>query len=233
MLHHFHVRIMLLFIVNWCFFSSVYASGVQVNKTRIVFNEGEVKSSVIVSHVANASDEVLSSKSFVIETSVYDTLLQDDLSEKLYSIPNVFTLKDSQSTIVNIIPIGNDIKSEVELLYYLGVSVYSLEEDGGVSRSFYKILFRQASLKNKPANNDSLLVFNKQKNVLHIRNPTPYFVAIGNFYVDGEAINEPITLPPLSEMKLPIDQSENIQIIKWNAIDDYGGVTPFYHFYFH
>lgn len=214
------------------FAASVCASGIQVNKTRIVFNEGDVKSTVVISHIEN-EDDTISSKSFVIETAVYDSLNQDNLSQQFYSAPNVFTLSGEQSTVVSIIPIDDiSLLSGNELLYYFGVNVYSLENEGEMIRSLYKVLYRNSKIKYKPINNDSLLLFRKQKAALTITNPTPYYVAIGNLYVDDKIIDESLMLPPLSETDLLIENPENSRLIKWNAIDDYGGLTQSYLFEF-
>lgn len=209
-----------LFILS---LTNVYAGGVQIGGTRLVYDGSQNQSSIKIS---NPDDKVYLIQSWVTKDP-YSKTAADDL---FITTPPLFRLEANSDNSIRVVYIGKSLPDDRESVYWLNIkSIPSIErkEENRLliaMKSQIKLFYRPATLQGDPAEAYKKIKFVMENGQLAIKNPTPYSVSFYNIKINGvEIANPPIALP-FSTTALNKKVKSGINV-SWQSINDFGGIT--------
>ena len=216
-------------------FSFSAISGVQVGATRIIY--------------AAQSDEVqltVQSKntkaSHLVQAWVSN--IDDQGSAPFIVTPPIVKLNADQEVIFHFIYVeGNTaLPKDRESAFWANIKFIAGTSENIrdksklqlASRTRIKLFYRPTTLSDADAAQAfQKVIFTREANQLIISNPTAYYVTFNSMSVNGVKVEAPkntltaltMMVAPFSQINLPVAVS-NKSTIKWNAISDFGSVTP-------
>lgn len=223
-------RIILVVIFLACISTKLYAQqdGISLGQTRVIFSEGE-KAQVMTVYNRGA-------KSYLIQTRVYSD--KDMLTAAPFvATPPLFLLKGDSQQILRIVKQEGALPSDRESVFYLAVLAIPSQnkdenqDDGkaNVSMGFrfvVKLFYRPKNIASASAEGACNLNITANSEGYIISNPTAYYQTLGRLYINNRDVNLdkiPSMISPLSHQKYNF--KEPIHSIKWNVINDYGGLS--------
>lgn len=148
--------------------------------------------------------------------------------------PPLFRIRPSEENMLRIVFVGGMLPQDRESLFWLNVkSIPAMDSDTVsentlqmVVKSRLKLFYRPAELNGSPEDSWQQLQVVHQENQLLISNPSPYFVSLYSFEVDGKEYKHVDTVPPKGSITLPVRRAS---LVSWRAINDYGGISQAIH----
>lgn len=199
------------------------ASGVALGATRIIYPEGEKQVSI---NVTNSDDK----ESFLVQSWVADKT--GAKSASFIVTPPLFVLKPAKMNVLRIMYNGPALPEDKESVFYLNnkaiPSVEKKTQSGNslqiATQSVIKLFVRPKHLTVNPSDAPAMLRCQLHESGLTLSNPSPFFVTLVNFYVDGK--KQPNTMvPPLgSETVHPAGATKGA--VTYQTLNDYGAITP-------
>lgn len=204
--------------------SNVYAAGVQITGTRLVYDANKSQASI---NISNPDDKVYLIQSWVTKEPESKVAV-DNL---FITTPPLFRLEPKTDNSVRVVYNGNTLPTDRESVYWLNIkSIPSTQRKNEnvlliAVKTQIKLFYRPANLSGNPAEAYKKLKFITENGKLVVKNPTAYSVSLKEIKVDGvEVINAPMVLP-FSTKSI----NKNVAVggnVTWRAINDFGGVTP-------
>ncbi|MEP8888256.1 fimbria/pilus periplasmic chaperone [Enterobacter roggenkampii] len=200
-----------------------YAAGVALNATRIIYPENAKQASI---NVTNSSRK----ESYLVQSWV-----SDHNGAKVSSFivtPPLFMLKPGKTNILRIMYAGPALPADKESVFYLNnKAIPSVEKTDHptntlqiATQSVIKLFVRPQHLSVKPTDAPAMLRCQFQNNGLTIANPSPYYVTLVNFTVDGK--KQPNTMvPPLGNETVRVSGASK-GAVSYQTLNDYGAITP-------
>ncbi|MDA5536182.1 fimbria/pilus periplasmic chaperone [Yersinia mollaretii] len=218
------MRTLTLFIllITSLYASVVYAGGVGLGVTRMVYS-GAVSQSLL--DVRNTDTE----SSFLIQSWVENS--QGQRSSDFVITPPLFVLKPEMENAVKVMFNGRQLPQDRETLYWITVKAIpqSVKQSNTntlqfASASRIKLFYRPVEL-TKKTNNEEWKSLNGEfhDGKVKLINPTPFYITTINMKVDGKAV-KPIMIPPKDAVILEESFSHARQL-SYQTINDYGAWT--------
>jgi fimbrial chaperone protein len=215
------------------FTSQAYATGVGINATRVVYNEGDKSAPVII---RNASSE----DSYLIQSYMTSDRQQKN-SVPFEVLPPMFRMQPDSRSEVRIVEKANELPKDRESVFYLHVraipassAATEAKANNGVVKialeSVIKVFYRPKNLPSSPQQAQNGLVFESVAGGLKIKNPSPYHVNFSKLKVGNQQISLSLEknnamLAPFSEMFYPTSVSKGV--VSWGTINDLGGYNAY------
>ncbi|CNE73386.1 fimbria/pilus periplasmic chaperone [Yersinia mollaretii] len=218
------MRTLTLFIllITSLYASVVYAGGVGLGVTRMVYS-GAVSQSLL--DVRNTDTE----SSFLIQSWVENS--QGQRSSDFVITPPLFVLKPEMENAVKVMFNGRQLPQDRETLYWITVKAIpqSVKQSNTntlqfASASRIKLFYRPVEL-TKKTNNEEWKSLNGEfhDGKVKLINPTPFYITTINMKVDGKTV-KPIMIPPKDAVILEESFSHARQL-SYQTINDYGAWT--------
>ncbi|HBW1081804.1 fimbrial biogenesis chaperone [Klebsiella pneumoniae] len=222
--------------VFFIFFLLVYSCSVEANiiidGTRIIFPSTNKEISVRVSNVGDMPS--------LAQVWVDDGKIQNSTSNDtapFIVLPPIVRIEPSKGQTFRLVYSGMSLPHDRESVYWFNLldippEPKNTEEINYLQlsiRSRIKIFFRPKEIQEKENNPEKSLswIFDKQKNVITVKNNSPFFITIDSITVNGEKIVGAM-VPPYSQIDIKNKGS------KWNTlpknvtyttINDYGALV--------
>lgn len=204
--------------------SSTYANaGIALSATRVIYPAGgkQVQLSVINTENDNA---------FLIQSWVDDASGQK--SKNFLITPPLFLMKGKKENILRIVDVTKGgLPSDKESLFWINVkAIPSIDKDKLAENKLQlaivnriKLLYRPKDLSMSPEEAPGKLAFIKTGNRLEIKNPTPYYLTLSEFYIGNNKLEGVMVKPMGSEIvTLPKNSGNNVA---YRTINDFGAFT--------
>ncbi|MGL4757388.1 MAG: fimbrial biogenesis chaperone [Aeromonadaceae bacterium] len=146
--------------------------------------------------------------------------------------PPLFRLDPEQKNVLRISYMGTALPADRESLFWLNVKNIAPSQKEQTNKlqinvkSKFKLFYRPQGLVGDPVEAYANIKFNCAQNKLIAHNPTPYFVSFYAIRVGKYNVAEPGMIAPYSDQQWPVTCGGRI---RWQAITDFGGITPIAH----
>lgn len=211
------------------FFSSFGVSvsawaGVALGATRVIYPAGQKQVQLAVTNNDDKS-------TYLIQSWVED--IDGKKSSSFIITPPLFTMQGKKENTLRIIDAtGDQLPKDRESLFWLNVKAIPAMDKSKLTEntlqlaiiSRIKLYYRPGNLEIPPDAAPEKLIFKRNRGVLVITNPTPYYLTITELNYGNHALDNAL-VPPRGEasVKLPDGSGNNIT---YRTINDYGALTP-------
>ncbi|HIF6625481.1 pilin chaperone [Acinetobacter baumannii] len=207
------------------FFSYGASASVTLGGTRIVYEESKKEANISVSNQDKNSP-------VLIQTWV-ESFSPDDKKEVPFIVtPPLFRLEAEQENILRVIYSGDNLPQHKESIYWLSVrSIPSTQKSKEnklliTVQNRIKIFYRPKHLsKDEAIDAYKKIRFSLKGKTLEAKNPTPFHVSFYSVSIDGKEVKEADMIAPQSTKKWLLPKEIHGKEIRWQAINDYGGIT--------
>lgn len=202
--------------------SSQTFAGVIVGATRVVFNADKREAELTVENPTK-------SVPYLIQSWI-DNYAESDTQKPPFTMtPPLFRLDPGQENILRIIPTTTALPQDRESVFMVNVkSIPSSDESNKnqlqiTVRTRIKLFWRPTALNNDDAAKAyEALTFSRQGDNVVVNNPTPYYVSFYSVNIGGKEIKDAGMVAPRGTLAL---KASNGGLVRWKAIDDFGGIT--------
>lgn len=200
-------------------------AGVVVEGTRFIFNADKTSITFTVNNT--------SQQRFLLLSKVLDAQGQASSQVPFMTTPPLFPLAAGHSNMIRIIRTGGDLPDDRESLFWL--SVASIPQTQGkpspnslqvAIRSRMKLFYRPVGLKGREEDAYRQLEWQRDGTQVWIRNPTPYYVTLFHFQLNGIPVNNVGMVAPFTRVTTSGCPADGRCMAQWQTINDYGGVMP-------
>mgnify|MGYP004706564103 CR=1 FL=1 len=204
------------------FTTSVFAGGVGLGATRIVYS-GSVTQAAL--DVRNTSKDA----PFLIQSWMEDE--KGNRSNDFVITPPLYVLKPTTESVIKVMFNGKALPQDRETLYWLTVKAIPQQDKQSANNTLQfasanriKVFYRPTGI-NENAND----AWKRVRGELHqgkitLNNPTPYYMTTVNLSVDGKTV-KPVMIPPKASVTLA-ETFGNASKFSYQTINDYGAWTP-------
>lgn len=206
-------------------FSFNTVASVTLGGTRVIYEENKKESNISVSN-QDSNSPVL------IQAWAENFRAEDSREVPFIVTPPLFRLEPEQDNIIRIIHSGGVLPQHEEKVYWLSVrSIPSTKRTKEnklliTVQNRIKIIYRPSSLSKKEAGDAyKKIKFSRERNMLVVSNPTPFYVSFYSLSVGEKELKEADMVAPKSKKQWAMPNGIRSTVIKWQAINDYGGVT--------
>jgi fimbrial chaperone protein len=202
--------------------SAVYAGGVGLGATRMVYAANSKQSTLQVRNTHTSA-------SFLIQSWMENA--RGERSQDFVITPPLYVLKPATESVVKIIFNGKSLPQDRETLYWMTVKAIPQQTNNNTGNSLQfasanriKVFYRPASLPDNANDAFKKISGEYTSGQVVLRNPTPYFITTLNMYIDGKVV-KPVMLPPKSTTTLA-EKFSHATSVTFQTINDYGAWTP-------
>ncbi|END9508200.1 molecular chaperone [Escherichia coli] len=204
------------------------AGGILLERTRVVY-DGSKKEAALP--VTNRSDKL----PYLLQSWVEN--IYDSSRGPFIITPPLFRLDAGDNSSLRIIKTDGNLPRDKESLFYINVRAIPAVDKKEtqdknlltlVFKTRIKLFYRPSEIDGRPSDAYKGLKFSRKNNQLEIYNPSAYYVVFSGLAVGKADFTDKIEfIAPGEHKQLPLPLvSENI--VKWAAINDYGGNTDTY-----
>lgn len=218
-MYRYVVMALMLTAVSFASQASVVIGG-----TRVIYNEDKNAAAVFIRNPEKSG-----------MTLVQSWVEQGKKEGKapFIATPPLFRIDPGEENMLRIVRIGGTLPKDRESVFWLNVksipAVDARQHQNNVLqlvvKSRLKLFYRPAGLKGRPDTAYQQLSVMRNGNRLTLSNPTPYFVTLFSLMADNREIKEADMVPPKGSVSFTLT-SGMPSIITWQAINDYGGISP-------
>lgn len=215
------IKALLIYILG---FQLCYAGGIVVGRTRVIYEADKKEASLPLTNNAE-------NKPFLIQSWI-DT--GDGKTRGPFVVtPPLFRLNAQQENILRISYTGGELPSDKESIFYINIRAIpsapknNTNELKLVIKSRVKLFYRPQGLSGRSAEAYKTLVFSRENNELHITNPSPYYVVFSSLTLGKTSLKDTDMIAPESQMTVKLPPNISGNIIRWGAINDFGGNSTF------
>ncbi|WP_399478171.1 molecular chaperone [Xenorhabdus griffiniae] len=211
-------KITLIFLLFFIFPSW---AGVTIGGTRVIYKGNKKETSISVKN----ADE---SRPYLIQSFIS----ADSKGEKAPFIvtPPLFRLDADKESILRIVRIGGNLPEDRESVFYLNVkSIPAIQENEQNTlliavKTRIKLFYRPEGIEGDSEEAYKMLTFHRIGHQLEVKNPSNYYVTIGQLKVAGKLLTGTDMIPPhgVAHFVLP---SESSGLVSWNSINSHGGIS--------
>lgn len=210
----------LLFIGN---ISSSCAAGVALSATRIIYPEGAKQASI---NVTNSDKK----ETFLVQSWVSDA--HGAKAASFVVTPPLFLLKPGKMNVLRIMYIGPALPKDKESVFYLNnKAIPSIEKTTQAAntlqiatQSVIKLFVRPQHLMVAPGDAPAMLRCQFRESGLVLSNPSPYYLTLVNFTVDGK--KQPNVMVPPFDNLVVRSPGTSKGPVSYQTLNDYGAITP-------
>lgn len=198
-------------------------AGIALSATRVIYPAGGKQVQLSVINTEN-------NNSFLIQSWVDDP--SGKKSKSFLITPPLFLMKGKKENILRIIDTTNGtLPADKESVFWINVKAIPAIEKDKLSENKLqfaivnriKLIYRPKNLAMPPEDAFDKLTFTNINNKLEIRNPTPYYLTLAEFYVGKNQLEGVMVKPMGSEtVTLPKNAGSNVN---YRIINDFGAFT--------
>lgn len=210
-----------ILMVNAC---AVHA-GVVVGGTRVVYAADNKEVSL---SVRNTDDKV----PFVIQSWIENEQSTELKKVPFIITPPLFRLDPEQENMLRIVYTGDQLPSDRESVFWLNSKAIPASNKSAGNQLYIsintriKLFYRPAALVADAAVAYKKVTFSAEQDKLIAHNSTPYYVSFANITVGGATIKSPGMVAPMSTQTWALPTGQRNNEVVWDAINDFGGITP-------
>nr|WP_282490517.1 molecular chaperone [Providencia alcalifaciens] len=209
------------------FFSSflAYSAGLSLNKTRIIFNEGDKSASITFKNNVDSP--------FLVQNEIYD--IDNKKSDFFVITPSIFRVEKNSTFMMRIFPASlNLLPKDRESVFYFSSRAIppkrNDEKSSGklsiVTNLVIKLYYRPKNLPITAKDSYEKISVSYANNALTINNPTPYYTTLVDMKVNNTRKIKNKMVAPYSNVT--ISDIAGLNSFSWRIMNDYGGTTkPF------
>ncbi|KMV34725.1 fimbrial biogenesis chaperone [Franconibacter pulveris 1160] len=211
-------------LLFWALTSSCYAGGIVLGQTRVIYYADKKEAALPVTNNARTMP-------FLLQSWVENE--KGNSRGPFIVTPPLFRINGGESSTLRIIKTDASLPEDRESLFYIDVRAIPASSVSDTNKNLLtlvvktriKLFYRPGTLKDKAVDAYKKLQFNRTQDTLYIYNPTEYFVVFSGLSIGNTELTDKIDfISPGEHKKLPVPVASG-SIIKWAAINDYGGVT--------
>ncbi|BBU97798.1 molecular chaperone [Providencia rettgeri] len=218
------IRLILTIILAWHF--TLHAGGLSLGQSRVIFTDSD-KNKVV--SIRNEGESPL-----LIQMLLLD--IKDEKNADSFIIsPPLFKIKSKTEHAVRIYPDNvSKLPKDRESGFYLkarGIPPTSKNLEKGdtpemvfVTAIIIKLYYRPNGIPEPNKNNFEQVKLKNKDGRWQFHNPTPYYMTIVDFNMNGKNYNDSILVSPFSYYKLE-NTNESINVASWRFLDDNGAGT--------
>ncbi|MBB1201338.1 molecular chaperone [Enterobacteriaceae bacterium 89] len=220
--------VLILVVVNiYLSASSSFASGIQIGRTRIIYDASKKEVSLPLTNKD-------SNLPWLVQAWT-DTGANQARGPFIIT-PPLFRLDPQKEQSLRITWSGVPLPEDRESLFYMNVrTIPAMDKDAdqqNVLRLIYKtrlkLFWRPTGLKGTPVENCQHLRFTLSGNVLTVHNDGDYYSVFDTLSVGTQAVKGIDFVAPHNSLQHPLTGSNRNSAVKWRCISDYGNATqPF------
>lgn len=203
------------------------ASGIQVGRTRIIYEAGKKEVSL---PLTNTDSEL----PWLIQSW---TDIGDEKTRGPFIVtPPLFRLDPQKEQNLRIAWNGTALPENKETLFYMNVRTIpaSAKEDEGknVLRLIYKtrlkLFWRPKQLKGSQAESCEKLRFTRQGNTLQVANPNAYYTVFDSMHLGATSLRTVDMVAPFSTRSFTLPANATGSKVTWRCLTDYGNASQSY-----
>lgn len=199
-------------------------AGIALGSTRVVYPEGQKQVQLAVTN----NDE---KGSYLIQSWI-----EDERGEKVDSFimtPPLFSMKGKKENSLRIIDATNDqLPKDKESLYWINVKAIPAMDKAKANENYLqfaiisriKLYYRPSNLDIPPEQAPKQLSFSREKGMLKLYNPTPYYLTVTDLKMDNKNLDN-VLVPPKGNASVKVPFVSNVGKITYKTINDYGALT--------
>ncbi|HBA8095001.1 TPA: molecular chaperone, partial [Escherichia coli] len=204
---------------------------------RVVFSESNSSQSVDINNRSN-------NQPYLINVGISDSLASKAASNAFMATPALFRVEPDSGSKIRIVKKISSLPRDRESVFYLNVMAIPASKTGDgnennkvggtlqvATGNTVKLFYRPDGLALSQKEAMSKLQLSRDANGLKVTNPTPYYVSLSKFSVDGKRVK--LDVIKGTSMIAPFS-SNSYQVsglpvkAEWTAINDYGGKETFH-----
>lgn len=145
--------------------------------------------------------------------------------------PPLFLLRAGQENTLRVAWSGEALAQDHETLFTLSIAAIPSGKTGVNSvqmafRSALKLIYRPVGLTGDPQQAYRQLAWNLTADGLTVRNAGPYYVTLFSTRVNGAPIDDAGVVAPLSTRRTSWCRQVTRCVVRWQSLNDAGGVMP-------
>ncbi|WP_392551456.1 molecular chaperone [Orbus wheelerorum] len=212
------------FLILCCTFLSLNSyAGIMLSGTRLIFNGNKNEAVITVSNPDKTS--------YLIQSWVS---VEGKKSPEFIVTPPLFRLDGLSSNALRVVLAKNHLPKDKESLFWLNVKAIPPSNPDATDallialNTQIKLIYRPSSLMGPEASTAyKKLAFNidAATQQLIATNSTAYYINLSSIMFNNKNIDNPGIVAPFSETKWKIKPAATNNHVKWQVINDFGGVT--------
>jgi P pilus assembly chaperone PapD len=198
------------------------AGGIALGATRVIYGQGDKQVSL---PIINSSD----SNAFLIQSWV-----SNERGEKVADFvltPPLFVIHPKKENTLRIMYVGGPLWADRESVFYLNSkaipSVAKSELNGNTlqiaTQSVIKLFVRPKNLPSRAVDAPKSLTCKVGNGNVTVNNPSPYYVSLVQFYVDGKKIPNSM-VPPMGSLTMAVPGGAT-GVVSFQTVNDFGANT--------
>lgn len=204
-------------------------AGIMVGGTRFIYEEESEKGLSIL--IRNTDDSPYLIQSRIVSDRTPGNITQSASANAFIATPPLMPLNGKRENYLRIIHNDEKLPADRESLFQLSIaSIPSGRPDNNdlqiAVRSRFKFIYRPAGLEGSPNTAWQQLRWQRQGKVVHVENPTPYYVTLFNLAINGKVQPAQGVLPPLSTRTERWCPKNDACRFQWQGLNDSGTPTP-------
>lgn len=215
------INIIILFIASYFLSPVVFAGGVGLGATRIVYSSAITQSSLDIRNTSQTA-------SFLIQSWIEDE--HGNRSNDLLITPPLYVLKPATESVVKIMFSGKSLPPDRETLYWLTAKAIPQQSKSNTANTLkfasanrIKIFYRPEGLAEKSTDAFKKISASFKSGKVILTNPTPYYLTLINIKIDNQPAKS-IMLPPFADREL-VERFSHASLFSYQTINDYGAWT--------
>jgi P pilus assembly chaperone PapD len=211
--------------ISWLALQTAHA-GVVVGATRVIYNGGQREASLNINNPEQKTP-------YLIQSWVENTPKGDRAKSPFLVTPPLFRLDAGQENILRIVRTGGQLPEDQESVFWLNVVSIPASEESDKNqlqitvKTQIKLFYRPEGLSDRlAAEAYKALEFKRIGNQLQAHNPTPYHVSFYALKYGEQGIESAKMIAPNSTQRWTLPEASRAGSVSWQAITDYGGITP-------
>lgn len=223
------VRIMRNKIINFStpyillfFIFEAYAN-VTISGTRVIYEGNKREASILVTN----QDE---NRPYLIQSFI--SVDENGKKAPFIVTPPLFRLDGGKENILRIMRTGGDLPLDKESVFYLNVKAIPSAQDNMQNTLFItvktriKLFYRPEKIQGDAEESYKLLTFRRLGKQLEVKNPSNYYVTINQLKIGNQIVNlndtDMIAPQEIAYFNISANSSN---LISWNSINSYGGIS--------
>jgi P pilus assembly chaperone PapD len=200
-------------------------AGVVVGATRVIYNGGARESSLNLRNPDKSP--------YLIQSWVENTQTGVHSKAPFLMTPPLFRLDAGKENVLRIVRTGGQLPDNQESVFWINVISIPANEKSDKNllqitvKTQIKLFYRPEGLSAQLAEQAyKALEFKRVGNQLQVHNPTPFYVSFYELKYANKVIDEAKMIAPNSTQQWSISNISGTGSVSWQAITDYGGLTP-------
>lgn len=217
-------RISLMVCFLSLFVSHESFAGFSIGITRVIYNESNKGATVPISSNGDGIH-------YLVQGWVED--MNGGRADFMVTPPILKLGPDTQNTL-SVKYLGEPLPIDRESLFYFNVKAIPAKDNSIgnqltiANKNILKLIYRPVTLTFKDATDaPQKITLSRLKSKVAISNPTPFYINIGEFLINGKLQNDVSYVAPFSQLLIGQTISEEKMIIKYRTINDFGGASPY------